>query len=55
MEFMIVTMKVMVRLSNVLIIRVLSHFISQVGRVDTEVPTGEMGLVLMLMTPKLHL
>lgn len=54
---MTMTMKVMVRLSSVLIIRILPHFISfsQVGRVETEVPRGEMGPVLMVMTPQLHL
>lgn len=52
---MTMTRKVTVRLSRVLITRILSHFISfsEVGRVDTEVPRSEMGLVPMAMTLKL--
>lgn len=50
-------MRVMVRLSSILIIRELPYFISlsQIGRVETEVPRGEKDPVLMVMTPKLHL
>lgn len=51
------TMKAMVRPFSVLIIRVFLHFILflQVGRAEMEVLRGEMGFVLIIMIPKLHL